>query len=41
MYRVNTALYPIENRLSLYENEKTDLEAKETFYSNSISLDQE
>lgn len=41
LYRVNTALYPIENKLVIYETQKTELEAKKTIYENSVALDKE
>lgn len=39
--RINNELYPLENKISYYSNQKTDLEAKFTFYDNSIDLDDE
>ena len=41
MHRINSELYPLENKISFYTTEKTELEAKIAFYEKSVALDKE
>ena len=41
MYQINSDLYVYENKIKYYTTKKTELEAKKTFYENSIKLDKE
>ena len=41
LHRINNELYPLENQISVYSNQKIDLEAKYKFYKNSIELDKQ
>ena len=41
MAEVNNILIPLSNQIAMYERQKTEIEAKITYYKNSVSLDTE